>query len=65
MAAVCSKELAVAINVKNLYLGIRRGRQEQMICGRNESKSVNRLCAMFPSMYELPTCRSVPLPNVC
>lgn len=37
MAAVCSKELAIAVDIEDLYLGIRRGRQKQMICGGDES----------------------------
>ena len=63
MAAVRSKELAVAVDIENLYLGVRRSRQEKMICGRKESESVDRFGAMLPSMYELPWCRLVPLPE--
>ena len=54
MATVCSEKLAVAVDVEDLYLGIRRGRQEQMVGGWNKSKSIDGLGAMLPSMYELP-----------
>lgn len=61
MTAVSSKELVVAVDVENLYLGVRRSRQDKMIRRRDESKSVDRFCAMLPRMYELPRCRLVPL----
>lgn len=53
VAGVGSEQLAVAIDVEDLYLGVCRSRQEQMVCRRNKAKSVDRLRAMPPCMYEL------------
>ena len=63
MAAVSSKEHTVAVNVEDFYLGIRGSRQEKMSCSRNESKSIDGFGSMFPSMYELPVCQLVSLPE--